>query len=215
MPEQIIEGFRVSPQQRRLWRLQQGGQKLSYWTRALVRISGEIDLKALEKVIAKVVNRHESLRTTFDFLSGMTVPVQVISEKSHLSLKIINLSKLGEAERQERVEKLFAEVAQRVVAFDLLPLFHADLVMLSPYESVLILSVPALCADGRSLQNLVQEIGNSYALHSLNEPDSAAMQYADFAEWQNDLLESQEADTGKQHWKQNLDEAIDLKIPFE
>ena len=42
------------------------------------------------------------------------------------------------------------------------------------------------------------------------------MQYADFSGWQNDLLESAEAEVGKLYWrKRDLSETAALKLPFE
>ncbi|PMB16658.1 non-ribosomal peptide synthetase, partial [Fischerella thermalis CCMEE 5319] len=68
---------------------------------------------------------------------------------------------------------------------------------------ILFISIPALCADTVSLNNLVAEISNCYSAclqddDILDEP----LQYADIAAWLNELLEAEETDAGKRYWQQ-------------
>ena len=74
----MVEGFALSPQQRRLWSLQDPSDSWPYTTRATVRISGRLDRAALRSALERVVARHEILRTTFFATESMSVPVQVI-----------------------------------------------------------------------------------------------------------------------------------------
>jgi len=215
MQEVMIEGFRVSAQQRHLWLLQQTTPQLPFRTRCAIRITGPQDQQALENAITRTVNRHETLRTTFQLLSGMTVPVQVISDEPYRFLELYDLTKQTGKEQEAAIEKIFSETALRPVTFDLFPLFRAQLAKLSSTESVLILSSPALCADGSSFQRLAQQIAQVYAAQSRDEPASGAMQYADFAEWQNELLESERAAAGRQHWQRDLSQALAVRLAFE
>ena len=60
-------------------------------------------------------------------------------------------------------------------------------------KNFLVLGLPALSADARSLQNLVAEIERAYnAANTKTEMDGDVMQYADVVQWQNELLESDE-----------------------
>ena len=79
MSEVIVHGYRLSPQQQRLWALQQTHRSM-FWSRCVVKVAG--DLKKVESAIHRVVEAHEILRTTFTVLPGMTVPVQVIHVES-------------------------------------------------------------------------------------------------------------------------------------
>jgi len=65
MPQEIIEGFRLSPQQKHLWPLRQSDHGPSYCTRCVVRIEGELDVEILQQAIRHVIGQHEILRTTF------------------------------------------------------------------------------------------------------------------------------------------------------
>ena len=73
-----IEGFRLSPQQRRLWQTRRGGAAAR--AEAVARVSGALDAETLRAAASCVVARHEILRTTFRQLPGMDVPLQVILE---------------------------------------------------------------------------------------------------------------------------------------
>ena len=205
MSEEIVHGYRLSPQQRRLWHLQQthGGV---FWSRCAVRIAGRIDLESLESAIYRVVEEHEILRTTFTVLPGMTVPVQVIHQESPGCVNRHDLTRLSEEEQQRQVSALYDATVDQPL--DALPLFRADLLELSQSETVMLLRGQAICTDLRSLENIVDQIAGYYAGESAT---SGAMQYADFAEWHHELLESEE---GRKYWTGQSPPA-EVSIPFE
>ncbi|HEV2761978.1 MAG TPA: AMP-binding protein, partial [Pyrinomonadaceae bacterium] len=84
---------------------------------------------------------------------------------------------------------------------------HARLLRLGDAEHVLVLTVSALASDASSLRHLVAELADAYA--ALSEGAEAArewaarevLQYADYAEWQHDLLTSEEAKEGRTYWR--------------
>jgi amino acid adenylation domain-containing protein/non-ribosomal peptide synthase protein (TIGR01720 family) len=189
MSEEIVQGYRLSPQQKRLWSLQHRG---AFWSRCAVRITGGVDLERLEGAIYRVVEEHEILRTTFTVLPGMSVPVQVIHSESPGCVT--------------RVSELYdAKVDQPV---DTLPLFRCDLLEVSADETVMLLRAPAICADLRSLENIVRQVASFYAGESAT---AVAMQYADFAEWHHELLESEEG----RKYSSTQSPAHEVSIPFE
>jgi hypothetical protein len=53
MQEQSLEGFRISPQQKRLWMLQQSASSQPYRANFAVKIAGNLNLKVLEAALAK------------------------------------------------------------------------------------------------------------------------------------------------------------------
>ena len=92
-----------------------------------------------------------------------------------------------------------------------------SLITLSSERHILLVSLPALCADSRTLKNLVQEISQCYAacLHG-EEITDEVVQYIQFSEWQNELLEDEEAAEGKEYWTgQNFSALASLRLPFE
>ena len=131
-PEEALEGVRLSPQQKRLWLLQQEEGGAIYRTRATVRIEGPLDTAAFEKAFEELVERHEILRTSFSCLRGVRLPLQLIRETGGLSFAWRDASDPGMAE-----------------PFDLEsgPWLRVVCSTLSPDRHVCRIELPALCAD--------------------------------------------------------------------
>jgi hypothetical protein len=66
--QQAIEGFQLSPQQKRLWQLQQIDTHQPYYAQCTVMVSGDLNLDAFQRAVHHIVDRHEILRTTFQTL---------------------------------------------------------------------------------------------------------------------------------------------------
>ncbi|MBW4667898.1 MAG: amino acid adenylation domain-containing protein [Cyanomargarita calcarea GSE-NOS-MK-12-04C] len=213
----IITGFQVSPQQKHLWLLQQGELNQSYRSFCAILIEGNLNLKTLEKALYNIVHRHEILRTTFDCLPGMVIPLQVINDGIVPSIDNYDLSNLNSEEKQTKLEELFQEIDQINFDFQQGPLLHLCLVTLSLKARMLLVSLPALCADRVTLNNLVGEISQTYSSLSHNEESSdEPIQYVAISAWQNELLEIEEAEIGRKYWqKQNISHNLTAKLPFE
>ena len=218
MEQEIIQGYRLSPQQTHLWLQQQGAASGIYSSFCVVTISGGLDTSLLRQALEHVVAQHEILRTTFRLLPGMTIPVQVIEKESVIPLETHDLTAFAGNDQIARLDSLILEATLREIDYARLPLLRASLVQQTAITHKLILTVPALCADTQSLQYLVSQIAAAYASGSRGEepPNTEAMQYADFAEWQNELLEAEEGSLARQYWrKQDLSELTSQRLSFE
>jgi hypothetical protein len=217
--QELIQGYRLSPQQTNLWLLQQQGvASAAYSAFYVVTITGVLDTRLLRQALDYVVAQHEILRTTFRLLPGMTIPVQVIEKESGISLETHDLTALESNDQIARLDNLILEATLREIDYSRLPLFRAGLVQQTAITHQLILTAPALCADTQSLHCLVRQIAAAYASCSRGEepPNTEAMQYADFAEWQNELLEAEEGSLARQYWrKQDLSELATQRLSFE
>ena len=187
--DQDLEGFRLSPQQRRLWQLQGGDDAGGYRVRAVLKLEGALDEDALRRAVAAVVQRHEILRTRFACLPGTTMAVQFVA--GEVSVEVGSAAVAGDVE--EVVDQLMTGHGDRALSVGTGPLLHVELARLADDLHLLALSLPAMCSDARGMQNLAQEVAAAYAggdaaLEDGDEP----MQYADLAEWQNELLEDDE-----------------------
>ena len=210
-----VQGFRLSPQQGRLWRLQRDGH--AYRAQLALLLEGELSREALASALRGLVERHEILRTTFQRRPGMKVPVQVVGEGADLETVEADLSGAEPFERDARIEEFINE--RRGAPFDFArgPLLRTTLLRLTPRRHLLILDLPALCADAPTLLILADELASRYgAALSRGELPGEAMQYADIAEWQNELLESEEARRGLDYWRaRDLSSLRAAKLPFE
>lgn len=213
----IVQGYRLSPQQRHLWSLQQDDPLSRYRVYGVVSVEGRIDLPLLKQTLEDVCQRHEILRTSFHCWPGMTIPIQTINDQSMISIRDYDLSGLEPHEQPASIQSLVQEVKHASLDFAAGPLGHLSLVILSPSKCLLIISLSALCADVAGIRWLVQEISKLYEAKLAGaEPADEPLQYADVSAWQNELFESDEADSGTEYWnQQDLSSRLILKLPLE
>ena len=206
-----IEGYRLSPQQSQIWKVQERARN----ARCTVLIEGQLNVKSVRLAIEKVIERHEILRTTFQRIPGMDTPLQVINESGRLGLCEYELSHLDAEHQQARLESLFQQLGQ---SFDLeeSPTLQTALVSLSPFKHVLMFALPSLCADRISFENLTSEISLTYAACLRGEVvEDEPMQYADVSGILNDLLESEDTKAGREYWQKYAGEdSLEVHLPF-
>jgi amino acid adenylation domain-containing protein/non-ribosomal peptide synthase protein (TIGR01720 family)/FkbM family methyltransferase len=213
----MVEGYRLSPQQKRVWLSQQADPDFPYASQCAIMIAGDLRPAVLNAAITKLVQRHEILRTTFQCLPGMTIPLQVITAGAVAWAPDRDLSDLKDSAQDARIAELFGELVPQ--PFDLThgPLLHAALVRLAADKSLLLLRLPALCADAVTLANLLRELERGYRAELAGaEPTDEPLQYADIAEWQQQILGAEAAEAGRHYWRrQNLAAGLALRLPFE
>mgnify|MGYP001794468810 CR=1 FL=1 len=197
-----IEGFRLSPQQKRIWLLQQKESSPSYCVQGAFLITGYLNVDTLKQTLQAIINRHEVLRTTFQCLPGMTMPLQVIAEDYKFSIYEQSLLGLSPQEQESKAELLFHQLKQQTFDFIKNPPFSTHILAFSPQKHLLFIRLSALIADGLTLAQIVNEINALYASSlQKQECDNEIMQYADVAEWQHELLEYEEYSPGKEYWR--------------
>ncbi|HEY6802283.1 MAG TPA: amino acid adenylation domain-containing protein [Pyrinomonadaceae bacterium] len=211
-----IEGFRLSPQQSRIWQSQQRGPGVPTQARCAVLIEGRLSSIQLREAIEKVIARHEILRTTFQRLPGLEMPLQVIKESYPVELREHDLSHLDGEGQQAWIENLFLQLDQTSLELDALPTMQSVIVTLGAFRHMLVFTLPSLCADSLSLINLVSEISRSYAACTRGGAvEDEPAQYADVSEILNDLLESEETKAGRDYWqKYSSGQVLDIHLPF-
>jgi len=200
MSSVATQGYRISPEQNRLWLLQQ--QSAAYVAQAAVRIEGPVDIAALEAAIAAVVDRLEILRTTFRLRAGMRTPLQVITDPDKPSWRRIDWSGRSRSQVDAALDELLAEQRTRSVNLDTGPVLELCLATVSTQEHYLILRLPSLCADAASLNHLFDEVVRAYGASSNDDQSEELLQYADFAEWHYGLLDEEEQSPAKTYWRE-------------
>lgn len=185
-PTTVVEGFRLSPQQRRLWKLQQDTAS-AFAAQLVLLIENELEADVLRGALEKVC-AHESLRTVFRRLPGVVMPVQVVSDDISLSWRAIDLR-----ETNQSVAEMIELESLRAFDYEHGPLVHASLFALAPDRHLLSITVPALCADRRTLNNLAAGLFGG-------DSEEESIQYLQFSEWQNSLWEEEDAAKGREYW---------------
>jgi amino acid adenylation domain-containing protein/non-ribosomal peptide synthase protein (TIGR01720 family)/FkbM family methyltransferase len=191
MFNESVNGFPVSPQQEHLWQLQETGAVGPYRAGSVWRIEGRLDVAALGSALAEVVRRHEILRTAFVGFQGLQLPLQVITAPRAPELR---RSGSGDLTREVRTGSFDLERGD---------VLSVSLVPLSPDEHLLAFSLPGVCADAATLDNLMREISRCYRQAGVGTPEEP-LQYADAAQFFRQILDSEEAATGKEHWRRHI-----------
>ena len=207
----MIEGFRLSPQQRHLWIAQRPDSvdlAGRFWCRVEAR-GNHLDGMALRAAVEEIVTRHEILRTTFRRMAELTEPLQIIGEGG-ISCREIDLSALPDQERSARCDAFVAEVIAAPFDFDAGPLLRLGIVRLAPAHHELVLALPALCADAASLNNLLSEMAAIAAGAGGELP--SPIQYADVGELFDELLTSESTRAGRDFWQSRLQAPEDVRL---
>src|SRR6266481_1143421 len=216
MQMKTLEGYQLSPQQERFF-LQPAADATAYRVLCVMLIEGDLNSELLRTVFHQVINRHEILRTSFQRLPGMDFPLQVIAAEGMSVESDYDLSGFDTPQQEARIKELFEEAGEAAYDFERGPLLHLSHLRSSPTKHAILLGLPSACADKAGLRVLVHEIGRAYAaLCSGEELLGEPLQYADFSQWQNELLESDEMEEARNYWSEKeTPSSSALKLPFE
>src|ERR1041385_114114 len=200
--ESAGEPIRVAPRsaalplsfaQQRLWFLDQLEPGTATYNIPIgIRLSGQLDVEALEQSISEVVRRHETLRTRFVEEDGAAR--QVIEAAETVVLPVIDLSGLPSAGQEAEVRRFAAAQGQQ--AFDLAQgsLWRVQLIRLSAEEHVLLFTMHHIVSDGWSMNVLTREVSSLYEAYAAGHESGLAelpIQYADYAVWQREWLQGE------------------------
>ncbi|WP_025214734.1 non-ribosomal peptide synthase/polyketide synthase [Pseudomonas brassicacearum] len=217
-----FEHIALSYAQERQWFLwQMDPHSSAYHIPSALRLKGPLDVVALERSFNALVERHESLRTTF--IEHGEQAVQVIHP--HMPLRIaVQALPAGSPASQDDSIKAFVE-AQSARPFDLRqgPLLRVSLLQIAEDDHVLALIQHHIISDGWSMQVLVDELVRHYAFNTAADTagqplvlPELSVQYADYAIWQRHWLEAGERERQLAYWIQTLGgEQPVLELPLD
>ena len=173
----------LSYQQQGLWFISQlEGPSAAYNLSCALRFEGELDVARLEAAIAEMARRHEVLRTIFPSLNGRAV--QSIEPHQPVSLRVLN------APTEARALALMQWEAAYPIDLATGPLHRTILYRVNPRLHMLFVVMHHIVTDAASFKVLIEELAALYQQRSLPE---LAVQYADYAMWQREYLQSETA----------------------
>jgi amino acid adenylation domain-containing protein len=205
--------FPCSFAQQRLWFLNRliPGECL-YNIPAALRIERILDPLLIRQAIDELVQRHESLRTTFHEADGE--PVQTVASTLTVPLEVLDLRRPSGPALEEALE--IAEAEARA-PFDLErgPLLRLSLLQIDDRDFVLLVTMHHIVSDGWSLDVFFRELSELYDAFSRGDSPSLPplpAQYADYAVWQHEWLRGPTLDGHLAYWRAELADAPLLQL---
>src|SRR5580658_4132582 len=187
--------------QQRLWFLDQlEPNSPLYSVPSVTRLTGALNVAALEKSLRGIIARHETLRTRFE-CPGET-PAQVVSSQVEFELRLIAVGSAAEAEQwiRDEVRRPFNLAGTEA-------LLRASLVRLDAVEHLLVLNLHHIAADEWSLNILFHELEELYIAQVEDREarlPELPVQYSEYAAWQRQRLNGDSLQDQLQYWKGQL-----------
>lgn len=202
-------GYSLSLQQRRIWQQLVQGHQLK--AQVALKISGCLDVDRLRNALAAAAQRHEALRTRFESQAGSRLPLQVVIGQSRVLWNEVDAINLPSAELDVLIRGI-SDSEANAASKNLESPVRSVCVSTASETVILLITVSPLCADFKSLSTLIEDLINAYG-SAAGFAHTEPVQYAQFSEWQNDVLSSEEA--AQAPVRQQLQKPSAAKLSFE
>src|SRR5438874_5061652 len=205
----------LSSAQQRIWFVERFGRPgHAFHGPVVVEIDGAVDRDVLERSVASIVARHETLRTTF--LAVGDRPMQL--SWSLAQLDGVSIPSVTVPGPEESLHTLLRDELHR--PFDLArgPLYRCRLFRLTATRWVLMFTIHHIVFDERSAALLLDELAELYTAFVEGRPDPLPplpVQYPDYALWQHERLARGRYDDDLGYWAGQLagaDPALDVPL---
>jgi tyrocidine synthetase-3 len=205
-PVEKREFYPPSSAQKRLFVLCRiEAKSTAYNLPALMMIEGGLQRGRFGEAIHRLIERHESLRTSFSLIEGRVV--QVIHEAVDFRIEYREI-----AGQEQAVTTILRE---HMRPFDLsrAPLFRVVLARLAAEKDLLFFDMHHIVSDGVSMALLVREF---IELYEAGDMPALRIQYRDFSQWQNKLFATEKIKKMERYWLDKFKEKIPpLNIPSD
>ena len=207
----------LSFSERRLWFLDQYEPgTATYNMPEALRLRGALDVEALERSLAALVQRHEALRTRFVAREGE--PWRVVDPQASFVLERHLLEPHPEVDRERRLLSRVTSAALQPFDLSNGPLFRATLVRLAEDEHLLLLAMHHIIADAWSLVIIGRELSLLYEGFVASTPavlPPLSVQYADYAAWERGVEQEQRQIAQLSYWTERLAGVPALELPTD
>ncbi|HVE87147.1 MAG TPA: amino acid adenylation domain-containing protein, partial [Myxococcales bacterium] len=197
------------------------GTRLVHALNGAWRLRGPMNVEAMRRAFAELLARHESLRSNLR-VEPDGKQVQVVRPDRTLSMELLDLSAPAPDERrtpEERVRAALLELGQREYDLEKDPLVRLTLARYGAEDHALLLGVHNFAWDGWSFDLFLKEMAALYTAFAQGKPSPLPplqVSYGDFAAWQQQLLESDEAKRQAAYWQKQLSgEVLPLEVPTD
>lgn len=182
------EYYETSLEQRRFYLLSQKENiGCTYNMPEVLLLSGTVNPEYLEGIFKKMIQRHESLRTSFEMRKGSCV--QIVHDTITFSMEIENSEQ----------DKLEEEIERFIRPFDLTkaPLFRAKLIVFEQEQSALLIDLHHIISDGTSKSIFMRDFMD---LYNGKELSPLEVQYKDYVQWCKKNVNDEKYQEQRKYW---------------
>ncbi|MCF6437891.1 condensation domain-containing protein [Pseudoalteromonas luteoviolacea] len=169
-----------------------------------MKLTGDLNLSALEYSFNQVIQRHEILRTRYSCKDDQFF--QTVAEPSPLAIEYITYEDI-ESDVASQIDRTLAEHAERVFDLEEAEPIRLLVIKCSGQEHIMSLVIHHIAFDGWSQSLLVDEIVKFYSDYVMERDFNLAplpIQYTDFAIWQRKMFDSKASQRELDYWLQQL-----------
>ncbi len=203
---QEAEHYPLSSPQKRVFFLHKfDPEALAYNMPQIVRLEGKPDRKKITDAFKKLIDRHESLRTSFE--TKGSEPVQNVRKDVTFEVDYIKADE----------DKMPATIQAFIRPFDLAiaPLMRVGLIETSSEDSVLIMDTHHIISDGVSQTIFIEEFMAIYK-GGHEELPKLRLSYKDFVQWQLEKTQQDKVAGQKDFWINQFSEMPEiLNLPTD
>ncbi|MBL4659210.1 MAG: amino acid adenylation domain-containing protein [Alcanivoracaceae bacterium] len=198
--------FTPSYAQQRLWFIDQmDGGSAHYNMPSAMRLHGDFKVEVAQAAFADIIRRHEVLRTVF--INSEQGPLQLIREQFDFNIKQIDLSHLSSDLQEQAIYKAIKGDANQSFNLSDDLMLRVTYLYLSVDKGVMLFNMHHIASDGWSIGILVDEFAQLYRSKLAGKPNpltALAIQYADYAHWQQHWLEGEVFESQLNYWDRQL-----------
>jgi tyrocidine synthetase-3 len=198
------EYYPVSTAQKRLYILQQFEEEtVNYNMPRVLEMKGDLDKERLEAAFKALVQRHDSLRTSFDIVEDK--PVQRVHREVDFSFGYTEAKK----------EEMDQIISSFIRPFDLshAPLLRVELVRVAEEHHFFLFDMHHIISDGVSMNIVINDLMSFYEEKEL---PNLRVQYKDFSVWENNIIAADEMKKQEAYWHETFREEIPvLELPTD
>jgi tyrocidine synthetase-3 len=210
--------YALSHAQKRIWVMNElDSDQISYNVPYSYWLQGKLDLTAFDKALQALIQRHESLRTSFVMVGDD--PRQQISDLSERKI----YTKYTDLQQEALRDQIASEMVKQEVStpFDLTkaPLIRTQLIRMAEERYIFLLTLHHIVSDGWSHEVLIRDFSLLYEAFCEDKPNPLPplrIQYKDYAHWQGELLNDTSTGVHRAYWMEQFNNtAPPLDLPTD
>ncbi len=208
----------VSMLQEQFWNIEQVISGTGLFNIPLtIRLTGDLDVAALELSLNHLIQRHEIIRTAIVTADGQ--PVQRVAPCLELTIAVTDLRQWPEPERSAYAHQLARAQVLSPIDLTQAPLLRVGLLWLGDREHLLMVTLHHIIMDGWSLGIFANELAilyDGFSTGGASPLPALPVQYGDFAHWQRQWCHSRARNEQLAYWREQLREPLPvLTLPTD